>query len=265
MKQTFINFYNQINEEERLDAKHRNIEFLTTEHCISNYINSDQKILEVGAGTGRYSFHFAHQGHDVTALELFPSHVEKMDEKLSQTRKSIKLTPVQGDAKDLSDFQNGSFDMVLCLGPLYHIRDVSERLECISECLRVLKPNGFLFIAYINKFAAYLQNINSDKEYLQIPFEDMANNQKEFGFERDIFFFTSPEEIENELNHFKETAEVIENSATDGLAYLMRDRLNSFSDEEYKEFFLNFLKLRNEKSILGSSLHGLLIGRKKNL
>ncbi|MFB5089372.1 class I SAM-dependent methyltransferase [Psychrobacillus sp. PGGUH221] len=256
-------FYNQISEETRLDAKHRNIEFLTTEHCISKYIKKRKlRILEVGAGTGKYSFHFSHKGHDVTALELFPSHVEQMGEKLSQTRESIKLNPVQGDAKDLSDFQDGSFDMVLCLGPLYHIRNVSERLQCISECLRVLKPNGFLFIAYINKFAAYLQNINSDKEYLQIPFEDMANNQKEFGFERDIFFFTSPEEIEKEFKHFKESAEVIENSATDGLAYLMRDRLKSFTEEEYNIFFQNFLKMKNERSMLGSSLHGLLIGRK---
>lgn len=56
-----------------------------------------------------------------------------------------------------------SFDVVLCLGPMYHLLKDEDRIKCIDECLRVLKPDGILAIAYINIYAQYVIHINRDK------------------------------------------------------------------------------------------------------
>lgn len=63
-------FYTQsCDEEQRLGSRHGSIEFLTTVRYIEKYLEKGNKILEVGAGTGRYSLYYAKQGYDVTAIE----------------------------------------------------------------------------------------------------------------------------------------------------------------------------------------------------
>ncbi|WP_270426564.1 class I SAM-dependent methyltransferase [Fusobacterium mortiferum] len=65
-----IEFYNNYSEEERLLSKSGRVEFLTTIHYIEKYLKPKDKIIEIGAGTGRYSHYLARQGHEVDAVEL---------------------------------------------------------------------------------------------------------------------------------------------------------------------------------------------------
>ena len=65
-------YYNKFNEEKRLQSRHGQVEFLTSMKYIHTYLDNDKtkKILDVGAGTGRYSVALAEEGYDVTAVEL---------------------------------------------------------------------------------------------------------------------------------------------------------------------------------------------------
>ena len=70
------------------------------------------------------------------------------------------------DATDMSCFENESFDVVLNMGPFYHLTDDISRNKCLSESIRVLKKGGYLIIAYIPRLYLNQMIVMSDKKYL---------------------------------------------------------------------------------------------------
>lgn len=108
---SILEYYETYDEEARLikDNAHK-VEFITTVHYLDNIIEPSSRILEVGAGTGRYSFYFAEKGHKVTALDITPKHVEIMKKKARY--KDLDIDIVLGNAKELSDFKDDSYDVV---------------------------------------------------------------------------------------------------------------------------------------------------------
>ena len=71
-----IEFYNNYDEDNRLILKYGTIEFLTTMHYIEKYVKPGARILEIGAGTGRYSHALARQGYTVDAVELVEHNID---------------------------------------------------------------------------------------------------------------------------------------------------------------------------------------------
>lgn len=67
---TLTQYYNRYNEDGRLASQHGQVEFLTTMRYIDKYLTVGMRILEVGAGTGRYAHSLAKKGYDVKAVEL---------------------------------------------------------------------------------------------------------------------------------------------------------------------------------------------------
>ena len=112
--------YNNYDEEGRLLSQHGQVEYLTTMKYIQEYLSkvSEPTILEVGAGTGRYSVTLAKQGYPVSAVELVPHNLEILKSKLDG---SEPITAIQGNALDLSVFPNASFSLTMLLGPMYHL------------------------------------------------------------------------------------------------------------------------------------------------
>jgi len=68
--EALTNYYTTHNEDARLTSKHGMVEFLTTIHYVEKYLKPGMRILEIGAGTGRYSHYFALNGYSVDAVEL---------------------------------------------------------------------------------------------------------------------------------------------------------------------------------------------------
>ena len=141
-----IAHYNKGEEQTRLDERFGRVEFLTTIRFIEKYLFSNARILEIGAGTGRYSHFFARKGYTVDAIELVPLHVEQFK---SASLPDEKITVVQGDARDLSAFEDERYDVTLLLGPLYHLTDDGDKKQVLSEALRVTRHGGVVFAAYI--------------------------------------------------------------------------------------------------------------------
>ena len=101
-------YYNHYDEEGRLLSRHGQVEYLTTMNYIRECIVrlSDPAILEVGAGTGRYSVTLAKEGYRVTAVELISHNLELLKSKLDG---SERITAIQGNALDLSTLPDASF------------------------------------------------------------------------------------------------------------------------------------------------------------
>ena len=220
--------YNNYDEEERFNRKSQNFEYLTTMRYIEKYVKKGCKILEIGAGTGRYSIALAKQGYDVTAVEL----VEKNLNVLRENSRGLEnITSMQGDALDLSVFEDNTFDIVLNLGPMYHLYNSEDKNQAISESVRVCKKGGICIFAYLTH-SSIVWAYGVRKGCLS----NLKYALNEDGSIRDI-----PEEIYNSffIDEFGKLFEdkgtiFLKNVATDGLAPLMRDYIDDkMSDEDY--------------------------------
>ena len=104
--------YDIFNEDSRLNhSKAARVEFLTTVRYIEKYLKTGDKILDIGAGAGEYSLYFARNGYEVAALELTDANIAAFRKKLMP---EDKIDLVQGNALDLSRYDDKSFDIVLC-------------------------------------------------------------------------------------------------------------------------------------------------------
>jgi len=156
--QEIIEYYEGYDEDGRLtrDNYHRT-EFLLTLRFLEPYMIPGSRILDAGAGTGRYSFHYAEEGHQLTSLDLTPKHIKLIQEKAMNQNLESKITAHLGNVMDMKDFEDDSFDVVLCMGPFYHLSSLEEWTICMRECLRVLKPGGTI----ANALACYSSNTNT--------------------------------------------------------------------------------------------------------
>lgn len=114
--QYITDFYNHYDEDARLSLRHGSVEFFTTMRYIQTYIKPGFRILEIGAGTGRYSHALARQGYTVDAVELVGHNIEIFRR---NTQPGENITITQGNAMDLSAFPDNQYHITLLLGPLY--------------------------------------------------------------------------------------------------------------------------------------------------
>ena len=140
-------YYENYDEEGRLLSKHGQVEYITSRRYIDDCARriGAKRVLEVGAGTGRYSVPLAKEGFDVTAVELFECNLDVLRQKLDGRE---TITVLQGDALDLSRFGDESFDMTLLLGPMYHLFTFEDKQRALSEAVRVTKKGGYILVSY---------------------------------------------------------------------------------------------------------------------
>ena len=144
--QYLTDFYNQYDEDNRLAYRHGSVEFLTTMRYIEKYRKPGDRVLEIGAGTGRYSHALARQGYTVDAVELIGHNID-IFRKNTQTGENITIT--QGNAMDLSAFPDNMYDITLLLGPLYHLYTNEDKQQALREAIRVTKPGGVIFVLHM--------------------------------------------------------------------------------------------------------------------
>ena len=254
-------FYSSYDEDSRLLQRHGSVEFLTTMRYIEKYIKPGDRVIEIGAGTGRYSHALARQGYTVDAVELIGHNIEVFRK---NTLPSENITITQGNALDLSSFQDSKYDITLLLGPLYHLYSIEDKRQALREAIRVTKPGGIVFAAYVISDGCLLDegfnrgNINV-AEYI----EKGLLHAKTFAAKsepEDLFELVRKEDIDELMSVFPTTR--LHYVASDGCALFMREAIERMDDETF-ELYLQYHFATCERSDLaGVTSHSIDIFRK---
>lgn len=259
-KKMLTTIYNRQTEETRLTRSlHGQLEFFTTMQYIHKFLKPGIKILEVGAGTGRYSIALAKAGFDITAIELVKSNLNV----LKANAKGIKnIKAHQGDALDLSKFEDDYFDMVLVLGPMYHLYFNKDQQRAIDEALRVCKKDGIVMFAFIpaHNFV-YGYGMDKDSSIIDAIKENFTEDFKPKQFPEQGF---TGFEISDFKKLFKNKAfKPLHLISTDSIMNLEEER-NGFhmNDEEFEFFKKYHLATCENETMQGLSYHLLYIGKK---
>ena len=253
-------FYTQYEEDGRLERTvHGRLEYATTMNYIHRYADKNTKILEVGAGTGRYSIALAKEGMDVTAVEL----VEKNLEVLRNNSKGIdNISSFQGDATRLDQFADDTFDVTLVFGPLYHLYDKEEVNKAIDEAIRVTKPGGVMMFAFISVYAIMYSNyFYGNWSFGQE--ENFTDDYQTKHFKEQLF--TGYDIAEFEQLFEEKNVSWITTTGVDGLLEPIEHRADfAVSDKDFDKLFDWYLHFSEKRELLGNTNHLLYIC-KKNL
>lgn len=254
-------YYNNYEEEGRLLSRHGQVEYLTTMKYIKERLKgmSAPQILEVGAGTGRYSVTLAKQGFQVTAVELIKHNLEVLRGKLDGTEPIVTM---QGNALDLSRFRDNSFDLTLLLGPMYHLYTKEEKLRALSEAVRVTKRGGYILVAYcMNEptIIQYVFGLNHLQEVMEL--NKLTADWHCISEPKDLFEMVRTEDIA------ALDAEVpvvrVKLIATDGATNYKRELVDAMDDATFEKWVEYHFTICERQDLIGASHHTLDILQKK--
>lgn len=251
--------YDNDDEENRFVDSRKRIEYINTCKIIDPFIFQGCDLLDCAAGTGAYEDFLLKKGcRRIVASDLSSRNVQLLSNEYSD-----RIETYVDDVLDLHRHKDKSFDVVLCLGPMYHLRPNLGR-RCMNECLRVLKNQGILIIGYMPRHFAFWNLLNNP--VYKIPFDEvmyLANNgylpQKRDGF-WGCAYFSTVEEMENmaeEMNCI-----VIAHSAVDLELGNFFDRVANCSQSQLDNICNYLFEKANDRSVLGSSKHNIIILQK---
>lgn len=261
-------YYNKFNEEKRLNSRHGQVEYRVSMkyiHAALNEaaakkrisdinggdvkdINRQIKLLDIGAGTGRYSVALAEEGYDVTAVELVKYNLGILKKKAS----SVKA--LQGNAVNLKKLENSSFDVTLLFGPMYHLFGFEDKCRALREAKRVTKPDGVILAAYcMNEYSVITYGF---KERHVLECMEQGRFTEDFGTISSpdkLYDYMRIEDIDalNKAVGLKRVKII----SPDGPANYMRPFLNQLSDEEFEAFVQYQMAVCERPDLIGAGAH----------
>jgi len=257
-------YYNQDLEDSRLNSQSGSVEFLTTMHYVDKYLKAGDKIVDIGAGTGKYSFTLNSKGHAVDAVELIAHNINKFTQNIKTLKPHNNLTVSQGNATDLSDFGDNIYDITLLLGPMYHLFTMQDKLKAIGEALRVTKKGGIVFVAYCISdrsilVSGFKRKLFGVKEFIDNGFI----NPQDFSTKSDpskIFELVRKENIDLLMTDFK--VKRLHYLAADGYASHAQAEIDAMDKDEFALFLQYHYATCERYDMLGYTAHALDIFKK---
>ena len=285
--------YNKFNEDKRLMRRHGQVEYITSMKYIHKYLEILQgenakdagseidtetptdggkatlRILDIGAGTGRYAVELAKEGYDVTALEYvrynlgrLKQNADRAEKECCAVGKKFFLQAYQGDARKLKRFADASFDLTLLFGPMYHLYSFEDKLQALTEAKRVTRPGGYILVAYLmNEYGVLTSGFKEGH-----ALECMADGRLDEDYhchskEEDLYDYVRLEDMEA-LRHAA-GLEHVQTISADGPADYMRRELNAMSEEMFAKFIEYHLSTCERPELLGAGAHTVDILRCK--
>ena len=260
-QESILNLYSGGGEDTRSQQSRSNgIEFHYTKKMLSEYIAVDSNVIELGCATGYYGMFFADKCNHYMGVDLSPDNIDIFNSKIIAENKT-NVSAVVGDATDLCGFADESFDIVMCLGPMYHLSQ-EERKKVFAECRRIARTGSIIAFAYINRIGVYAGACVNDNWRHIYP--NAKTNQYVFKYNTDdekpgVFYFTSPEEMECDAK--LQGLKILKNC---GLDFFFASCAIDTMEEEQFEFYMELADKMNESpSCTGLSNHALMICRKE--
>ena len=249
--------YNKFFEEKRLDSRHGQVEYRLTAKRIKDVLNEIEKtgrkkgeirVADIGAGTGRYAIPLFEEGYDVTAVELVQHNLGIMKQKCPS------LNCYKGNALKLKRIPDESCDVVLLLGPMYHLFSYEDKLKALSEAKRICKCGGRIFVAYLMNEYGIITYGFKEKHILEVKSEGRLTDD-----------YQCVSRVEHLYDYVRiETIDALKNDASlkreilftpDGPANYMRPFLNQLSEEEFEEFVSYVESISTRSDLMGAAAH----------
>jgi ubiquinone/menaquinone biosynthesis C-methylase UbiE len=264
-----IHHYDSGVELNRLSAGTSQLERVRTQEIISRYLpETPSRILDVGAGPGFYSFWLSDLGHEVHLLDPIPKHVEHAGKYAMEYHKKISSLTV-GEAQHLK-YDSEYFDIVLMLGPLYHLTEKDARLRALSEARRVLLKGGTLFCVAVSRYASmfdgYFRSLVSDSRFVEIMNRDLKDGQHRNNTENLDYWTTAylhkPDELKEEVTQSGLRLEDI--FAIESFGWLIPNFQEKWRDEVYHNLLLRTIRVvEKDASLMGVSAHIMAVATKR--
>jgi len=224
-------------------------------------------VLDVGGGPGHYATPLAAEGYDVHLLDVVPLHVEQARRTSEASRRPLASAQV-ADARALP-FADTSADVVLLMGPLYHLVERADRLSALRESQRVLRPGGIVIVSAVSRFASALSGFHSgflrQEDFLSVVAVDLETGTHHNPDNRPGWFTTAyfhhPAELTEEIA--EAGLELDGPVALEGLGGAAPDIEGLLDDDESRLRVLDVLRrTEREPSLIGMSSHLMALGRR---
>jgi ubiquinone/menaquinone biosynthesis C-methylase UbiE len=264
---TIAEFYHRSPEEHRLEKGPFVLEEARTRELIERHARRPPAtVLDVGGAGGAYALWLADAGYTVHLVDPVARLVAEARRRSATRPRPLGSCRV-GDARGL-DFPAHSADMVLLLGPLYHLTEAADRTRALREARRVLKPGGRLFAAAISRWASALDGLSrdlfQDPRFAAIVEQDLREGQHRNPTERLDYFTTAyfhrPDELRAEVSAAGLILEGL--YGVEGPGWLFSDVTARLADPRRRTDLLQVARLlESEPSVLGVSAHLLVVAR----
>lgn len=261
-------FYNQTPEEHRLEEGAFLLEALRTRELIQRHAPAPPAtVLDIGGAAGSYALWLAQAGYVVHLLDAVPRLVDEARRRSSASSSPLASCSV-GDARR-THFTSEIADMVLLLGPLYHLTTREDRVAALDEAARVLRPGGWLFAAAISRWASTLdglaRDLFADPAFVEIAGRDVRDGQHRNTVGRIDYFTTAyfhrPEDLRDEI--VAAGFGVTGISGIEGPGWLFSDVKARLDDPRRRDDLLRVARIvESEPSLVGISAHLLAVARK---
>lgn len=252
-----IRYYNKFNEDKRLSRRHGIVEYTTSIKYIHEYLDklSNPKIIDIGAGCGKYSCALYEDGYDVTAVELVKHNL------MTLKKKNGNIKAYQGNATDLSRFSDNSFDVVLLFGPMYHLISEEEKIKALSEAKRIVKNDGYIFVSYyMNDYAVIIHGFRDGNIISSIKNKLIDSDYHVTPKDDDLYSMVRIDDIDryNAIVGLKRVKVL----AQDGPSDYMRNVINKMDDDTFGVYLDYHFKTCERSELLGASSHVMDILKK---
>ena len=266
--------YNKGAEIGRLEKGIGKIEYERTKEIMLRYLPNERAVIyDVGGGVGMYSKWLGKLGHEVHLIELSPNAVEYAKNSNSLSGYPIHSIEV-GDARNINK-PDESADVVLFMGPMYHLTDINDRLNALNEAKRVLKKGGKLLCAGITRYGSMLwalsvyglkNKVLNDEEFLNMVRVEIKEGHHIRPDKYPDFiarsYFHLPKEFETEI---KSAGFIIEKTfAVEGPTWIVPTLDKAWENEENMKIIMDTARMVEEdENIMAMSPHFLTISIKK--
>jgi SAM-dependent methyltransferase len=266
--QAIADFYQQAAEEARLEQGPFLLEALRTRELIERFAPAPPAtVADIGGAAGAYALWLAGAGYTVHLIDAVPRLVDEARRRSAASARPLASCAV-GDARDTA-LADASVDVVLLLGPLYHLTTAEDRGRALGEARRILKPGGRFFAAGISRWASALdglvRDLFQDPKFVVIMERDVRDGQHRNATGRLDYFTTAyfhrPDDLRGEATNAGLTVDGV--FGIEGPGWLFADVQKRLENQRQRKDLLRVARMfESEPTLLGISAHLLLVARK---